>query len=257
MVTNAKNTPKARKVKAAKIIHEAFQGLHESAASVQTEPATAQAPPFAGGSRSKKAKTTVKVKPNGGTAPAPNGAGNGIAKPTKFSLKDFATEQNPKATGINPTCAALPLYRLSEVKDFFILHPSDDYWSIEIALVQVPTPGSKESTQHLILDGIVKKYSTKLQQRVKYCQIVLGAKPDNIFFFALLPTRNPDNSFNAAAIRAATQAKSGIWTTVTSRKAEGHDDYMVGQAEDDGAFLYIRDAMAELFFGRNRRGHFW
>ncbi len=186
---------------------------------------------------SRPAKVRTKARMNGSATPAPNGAGNGIAKPSKFSLADFRTEQNPKATGIEPTCPALPMMRLADVKDFFVLHPHDSYWSNEVALIQVPTKGSTESTQHLILDGIVKKYSDQLQARVKYCQIVLGAKPDNVFFLGLIPTRNLDNTFNASAIRAAVQAKSGIWTTVTSRKSEGHDDYFIGKAQEGGAFL--------------------
>jgi hypothetical protein len=178
-----------------------------------------------------------------------------IAKPSKFRLADFRTEQNPKETGIASTCPALPMMKLSGVKDFFILHPNDAYWSHEVAIIPVPTKGSKEMTLHLILDPIVKKYSDKLQGRVSYCQIVLGAKPDNVFFLGLLPTRNPDNSFNASTHRAAAQAKSGIWTTVTSRKSEGHDDYFVGKAENNDAFLetqwltYSLDEIVEVTVG--------
>jgi hypothetical protein len=95
----------------------------------------------------------------------------------------------------------------------------------------------------------------QLQARVRYWQIVLGAKPDNVFFLGLVPTRNPDNGYNEAAIRGAMQAKSGIWTTLTSRKSEGHEDYLVGKAQDDVAFLepewpaYSLDEIVEASLG--------
>jgi hypothetical protein len=195
----------------------------------------------------------VKAKKAAAAESATNGANGAtpLTKPTKFSLKDFATEQNPSKPGVEPTTPALSLMRLAEVKDFFLLHPDEEnYWSVEVALIHVPTKGSKETTLHLILDSIVQKHSDVLRARVKYCRIALGSKPDNVFFLAMIPTRNLDNKYNAAAIRGAVQAKSGTWTILTSRKADGCDDYAVGKAKNNEAALPIKwphESLDEIF----------
>jgi hypothetical protein len=164
----------------------------------------------------------------------PNKAALPLAKPTaKFRLSDHATEQDPVGPGLKEGIPVLPMVPLGAIGDLFLLHPDPEFTSKEGAFINVPTEGSKESTLHWIDSRLVKKY-LQLQGKAKWFRITLGTRPDNHFFLLMSNSRNLTNKYNETALPIITQAKSGVWTTVTTDTVKGI--YVRGEAENNEKF---------------------
>ena len=66
-------------------------------------------------------------------------------------------------------------------------------------------------------------------------RLALATKPYDVFFLAHIPATNTDNSWNASNLRGCEEAKS-LWVQLTSRKAEGAEQYKIDFARDVDAF---------------------
>ena len=118
----------------------------------------------------------------------------------------------------------LPVLKVGEVKDFFRVHPSDDYYSGEYSFVHVPIKGQKGDNLHLI-DAEVATSNLNSGKILNF-GLVLASKPNDVFFMLRVPTQNLDNGYNRTASEAIELAKER-WVEVTSRKAEGQEDYKI------------------------------
>ena len=82
----------------------------------------------------------------------------------------------------------------------------------------MPVNGEKKDLLHFIDEEIATKYLP--EKRIKRFRLALGSKPYGVFFLAMIPTVNLDNSWNSSMVAACEQAKEH-WVSVSSRKAEG------------------------------------
>jgi hypothetical protein len=158
-----------------------------------------------------------------------------IAKPdAKPSLDKFKSKRAAAIADVDPLQTALPIHSISQAKDFVRLHPDEEnYWSVELCFANVPIKGAKRDTLHIIDEDLAMQYlpSAKIQR----FRLALAAKPFDIFFLCIVPTRNADNSWNGSALQACENARSR-WTQATSRKEEGVDAYNISGARDPDAF---------------------
>ena len=156
-----------------------------------------------------------------------------IAKPAGFMDK-FRSKKPPTIAGVDTVLSALKIHRLGDVRDFFQLNPNEEeYWSPELCFVEVPIKGVKKDTLHLIDEDLAVAHLPAGQ--ILRRRLVLASKPHDVFFFCIVPTQNLDNSWNASAIEACERAKTS-WVKVSSRKAEGIDEYKIDFARDRDAF---------------------
>jgi hypothetical protein len=81
----------------------------------------------------------------------PDQTGQNVPKPGKFDLNKFRSKSPITAANVETLLTALPLYSISQAKDFVRLHPNEDkYWSPELCFVNIPIKGQKRDTLHLI-----------------------------------------------------------------------------------------------------------
>jgi hypothetical protein len=157
-----------------------------------------------------------------------------IAKPSAFNLDKFKSKRASALANVETLVTALPHHPLAQAKDFVRLSPDEEnYWSPELCFVNVPIAGQKRDTLHLIDEDLAMQYLPSA--RVLRFRLALGTKPNNVFFLCHIPTRNLDNTWNAANVRACEQAKT-LWTQATSRKDEGAETYKVDSSRDVDAF---------------------
>jgi hypothetical protein len=157
-----------------------------------------------------------------------------IVKPEADFLTKFMSKRPPTIAGVETLPTALPVLRLGAVADFFRLHPSEEnYWSPELCFVNVPIKGVKEGTIYLIDEDLAMEHLSS--NRVKRMRLALASKPHDVFFFAIVPSQNLENSWNATAIDACERAKTS-WVQVSSRKGEGIEAYKIDKARDHDAF---------------------
>jgi hypothetical protein len=157
-----------------------------------------------------------------------------IAKPSGFSLDKFKSKRTGAAGNVETLQGALPHYPVSDARDFVRLHPNEeDYWSPELCFVNVPIQGVKRDTLHLIDEDLALQYlpSGKILRH----RLALATKPYDIFFLAHVPSQNLDNSWNESSLLGCSQAKSQ-WVQLTSRKAEGVEQYKIDYARNQDAF---------------------
>jgi hypothetical protein len=163
-----------------------------------------------------------------------NETGTPIAKPSGFNLDKFKSKRASAIANVENLQTALPIYTISQVKDFTRLHPDEDnYWTSELCFVAVPVKGQKRDTLHLIDEELAMRYLPSA--RIQRFRLALASKPFDVFFLCQVPTRNLDNSWNASAVQACEQGKS-LWVQATSRKEEGAETYKIDCARDQDAF---------------------
>ncbi len=178
-----------------------------------------------------------------------------IAIPTGFSLDKFKSKRSAAIANVETLQTALPHYKIADTGDFARLHPNEEaYWSDELCFVNVPIRGQKRDTLHLIVEEIAVKYLPS--KRIQRFRLALATKPYDIFFLCHVPSRNLDNKFNATALMACEQAKT-LWTTATSRKEEGVDEYKIEKSKHADAFPLpewpsqsLEDLISIAFAGR-------
>ena len=160
-----------------------------------------------------------------------------VVKPTTGFMDKFRSKKPPTIAGVDTVLSALPTRRLSEVGDFFRLHPDgENYWSPELCFVNVPIKGMKRDVLHLIDEEIAIEHLAA--NRILRRRLVLGSKPHDVFFLAIVPTQNLDNSWNISTLKACERAKN-LWVQVSSRGSEGIDEYKVDFAKDPDAFPLV------------------
>src|SRR5262249_6357419 len=81
-----------------------------------------------------------------------------IPKPDEaFDLNKFRSTATPTIANVQTLQGPLPIYKLSEAKDFVRLHPDEEnYWTCELCFVNVPIKGQKKDTLHLITEDMAK-----------------------------------------------------------------------------------------------------
>jgi hypothetical protein len=157
-----------------------------------------------------------------------------IAKPGGVSLDRFRSKRPAALGGVETLIESLPHYPVSHAKDFVRLHANEnEYWSNELCFVNVPIVGMKRDTFHLIDEEIALAFLSG--GKVLRFRLALATKPHDVFFLAHIPTTNTDNLWNASNLQGCEQAKTR-WVQLTSRKAEGAEQYKIEYARDDAAF---------------------
>ena len=158
-----------------------------------------------------------------------------IAKPDPFaSLQKFRVTRDPTIGNVAPLLTALPHHPLSQARDFCRLHPDQDrFWSPPLYFVPVPIKGQKHDTLHIIYEEIAQRYLPG--GRTKCLRLALASKPHDVFFLAHVPVDNLDNSWNFTNLTGCETAMQ-VWVQLTSRKAEGVDQYLIERALSEKAF---------------------
>jgi hypothetical protein len=165
--------------------------------------------------------------------PEPGGV-TPIAKPSGFSLDKFKSKRPAGLGGVETLIEALPHYPVPDAKDYVRLHPDEAaYWSSEMCFVHVPIVGTKKDTLHLIVEDVALAYLPS--GKIKRFRLALATKPNDVFFLAHIPTTETDNSWNLSNLRGCELAKTR-WVQLSSRKAEGAEQYKIDYARDDDAF---------------------
>jgi hypothetical protein len=157
-----------------------------------------------------------------------------IAKPPKFDLNKFKSKRAATIAAVGTLQGALPHHNIAAAKDFVRLHPDEEnYWSSELCFVNVPIPGMKRDTLHLIDEDLAVQYLPS--GKILRFSLALASKPHDVFFLCHIPTQNTDNPWNVSNLDACEQAKT-LWVQVTSRKQEGAESYKIDYAKDVDAF---------------------
>ena len=65
--------------------------------------------------------------------------------------------------------------------------------------------------------------------------MALACKPNNVFFFCIVPSQNLDNTWNADALKACHKAQTH-WIQALSRRSEDAEGYEIKFAQDQDAF---------------------
>jgi hypothetical protein len=163
-----------------------------------------------------------------------NQAEASVPKPIKFDINKFKSKRGAAGAAVETLQTALPVYRLSEAKDFCRLHPDEDeYWSSELCFVSVPIKGQKRDTLHLIDEDIAMEFLPS--GRIQRFRLALATKPYDTYFLCVVPTQNLDNSWVSSNRAACEQAKTK-WVMASSRKDEGVDSYKIDFARHEDAF---------------------
>jgi hypothetical protein len=153
-----------------------------------------------------------------------------IPKLSGFNLDKFKSKHADAIANVETLLTGLPHYRIAEAKDFVRLHPNQEtYWSPELCSVSVPIEGAKNDVLHLIEEELAMRFLPSA--RILRFRLALATKPFDKFFLAHIPTRNLDNAYNATAVQACELAQTH-WVMVTSRKAEGIENYKIDYARD-------------------------
>jgi hypothetical protein len=156
-----------------------------------------------------------------------------IEKPSG-SLLDRFKSKRPATSGVETLIESLPHHPVSHAKDFVRLHSREDvYWSGELCFVNVPIVGANKDTLHLVDEEIALKHLPS--GSIQRFRLALATKPYDVFFLAHIPTTNADNPWNASNLSGCEQAKTH-WVRLTSRKAEGAEQYKIDFARDADAY---------------------
>ena len=156
-----------------------------------------------------------------------------IVKPS-FSEK-LKSKNGPTLSGVHTLLTALPILKIGDVDDWTRLHPSEDeYWTHELCFVSVPIQGAKRDMLHVIDDDLAVQYLPA--KKIKRHRLALACKPNNAFFWCVVPSQNLDNAWNADALKACHLAQTR-WVQATSRRPEGVDGYKIDFAQDQDAFV--------------------
>ena len=104
-----------------------------------------------------------------------------IKKLSSFSLDRFKTKGPDSIAGVETLLNALPIIKLSEAKDFVMLHQDEaNYWSSELCFVEVPIKGdSKRMLLHLIEEKLATNHLDSGQ--IKRFRLALASKPHGVF----------------------------------------------------------------------------
>ena len=157
-----------------------------------------------------------------------------IERPTSSCLEQFKSKRGPLIAGVATLQTALPIYKLSDAGDWARLHPDKvAYWSDELCFVMVPILGQKDGQLHLISEELAMAFLPS--KKIERFALALAAKPNDVFFLCRIPTRNLDNRYNATNLEGCEEARKH-WTQLTSRKAEGVDEYQISYAINKKAF---------------------
>jgi hypothetical protein len=157
-----------------------------------------------------------------------------IPKPGPLSLDMFRSKLPPSIGGVATLQPGLPVHSLAAAKDFARLHADErKYGSPELCFVNVPIPGQKRDTVHLITEELAQRFLPA--DVVKRHRLALASKPFDVFFLCTVPSQNLENDWNASNAKACEQAKT-LWTKATSRRTEGVDGYHITKAQDPDAF---------------------
>jgi len=155
-----------------------------------------------------------------------------VVKPS-FSEK-FKSKNRPTISGVQTLLTALPILKIGEVDDWTRLHPSeDDYWTQELCFVSVPIKGTKRNMLHVIDDDLAVLYLPA--KKIKRMRLALASKPNDVFFFCIVPSQNLDNTYNADAVKACYLAQTR-WVQAMSRQAEDAEGYEIKFAQDPDTF---------------------
>jgi hypothetical protein len=162
----------------------------------------------------------------------PDDATVSVPKPSAFSLDKFKTKHADAIANVETLLTGLPHYKIAEAKDFVRLHPDQEaYWSPELCFVEVPIQGAKNDVMHLIEEELAMRFLPSA--RILRFRLALATKPNDKFFLVHIPTRNLDNAYNKRAVEACELGRTD-WVMVTSRKAEGIEDYQIIREKDPG-----------------------
>ena len=157
-----------------------------------------------------------------------------IVKPAKDGLSRFKSKLKATVANVGTLQGALPHHNIAAAKDFVRLHPDEEnYRSSELCFVNVPIPGMKRDTLHLIDEDLAVQYLPS--GKILRFSLALATKPHDVFFLCHVPTQNPDNPWNVSNLDACEQAREK-WVQVTSRKQEGAESYKIDYARDQDAF---------------------
>ena len=102
-----------------------------------------------------------------------------------------------------------------------------------MCFVEVPIKGTKRNMLHTIKDDLAVQYLPA--KKIKRHRLALAAKPHDVFFFVIVPSRNLDNKWNIDTLDACGRAQTH-WLQALSRKAEGVEGYEIKFAIDQDAF---------------------
>ena len=178
-----------------------------------------------------------------------------IVKPS-FTEK-FKSKNAPILSGVETLLMALPVLKIGEVDDFVRLHPSEDnYFTHEMCFVSVPIQGTKRDLLHVIEDDLAVQYLPA--KKIKRHRLALGCKPNNSFFWVIVPSRNLDNAYNADVITACYKAQTH-W--IQASTLEGKEGYEIKFAVDQDAFvdtkwpLHSKDDLLEITFKETNIDH--
>jgi hypothetical protein len=158
-----------------------------------------------------------------------------IAKPAEKSRLDkFKSKKAAALANIETLPTELKIHSIAEAKDFVRLHHDEEnWWSPELCFVNVPIKGQKKDTLHLIDEDLALQYIHP--GRILRFRLALATKPFDVQFLCKVPSRNLDNEWNRAAVKACEMAKTS-WVIVVSRKEEGVETYKVDYAQNQDAF---------------------
>ena len=158
-----------------------------------------------------------------------------IVKPEVDPMDKFKAKRSPTIAGVETVLTPLPLMRLGQVGDFFRLYPSEEIgWTEPLCFVSVPVHGAKEGILHLIDEELAA--ANLAPKKIKRWRLAFAAKPNDVFFLAIIPCENLDNPWNKTAMIAVERAKKS-WVEMSSRKKEGKEEYKVDNARDFDAFV--------------------
>jgi hypothetical protein len=143
-----------------------------------------------------------------------------VEKPAGSKLDRFKSTRTAAPAGVKTLLGPMPVLKLSEAKDFVMVHPDPAYWSSELCFVSVPVQGVKNNVNHLGFEDVLM--SVVSDDEVERHALALASKPCGVFFLAIIPTQNLENTWNETALEGATKAKAG-WVKVVSRRKEGVD----------------------------------
>jgi hypothetical protein len=152
----------------------------------------------------------------------------------EIDLSRFEAKTTANIAGVKTMVTALPVLRPGDVKDFFRLHPGDEWWGPKpFCFFTVPIQGVKNPVLHLI-DEEVAKANLDASDFFRR-KLILGSKPNDVFFLCSVPCENLDNSWNETANDGCEQAKT-TWVKVISEKASGNERYKIDYTEEPDAF---------------------
>ena len=87
---------------------------------------------------------------------------------------------------------------------------------------------------HVIDDDLAVQYLPA--KKIKRYRLALACKPNDVFFFCIVPSQNLDNTWNADALKACYLAQTH-WIQAMSRRSEGAEGYEIKFAQDQDAFV--------------------